>query len=64
MDGSVGSGTAQIQGRVIQDAIEKVGWLGPQQVDQAVTLFRMLYFQCFQKFFAEARQGVNMKPPV
>jgi hypothetical protein len=48
---------------VIEEAIRKGDWLGPQQVDDAVTLFRELYFKCFQEFFADRRHGVSMKPP-
>lgn len=48
---------------VIEDAIRKVGCDGPQHVDEAVTLFRELYFKCFQEFFADRSQDVHMREP-
>jgi hypothetical protein len=48
---------------VIEEAIQKVGWLGPQQVDEPVTRFRALYFKCFEEFFADRIHDVNMTVP-
>jgi hypothetical protein len=48
---------------VIEDAIRKADWLGPQEVDEQVTRFRASYFCLLEKFFAARGPHVHMRRP-
>ena len=48
---------------VIEEAIQKAERTGAQQIDEAVTRFRELYYKYFKEFFADHRQHVDMRPP-